>query len=303
MAVDRATAGAEQTVPVATWADDAFSLLTKLPDVHRVGLALVEGGGRRLRFTASDREGDPDIDWCDVDGYDDVPLNTTVRTGNPVIGSLDDLHGRYPGYVRRQRETATCALAAVPIVAAGQTLGAYLLLFEAPQAFGRRQRLQLARAGRDLGAGLRRAHSGERSGPQVRAAADPTPAGARAASYDVEGDPAAVAGARGFLRGTLAEWGVNEELVDNATLCLSELVTNAVIHSHSGCLVRVVLEQDALTTTILYWGTAHATSVEEVADPLQVHGRGLQVVEALAARWGHQLDTEGASVWFEMRAE
>lgn len=277
-------------------------MLTRLRAVHRVGLALVEGGGRRLRFTASDREGGPDLEWCDVDGYDDVPLNTSVRTGSPVIGTLDDLHGNYPGYVGRQEGTQTCALAAVPIVAAGQTLGAYLLLFDRPQAFDRTQRLQLARTGRELGAALRRARSAERSRPKSRVVSDHTPAGAKAASHDVEGDPAAVSGARRFLRRTLKEWGIDEELVDNATLCLSELVTNAVIHSHTGCLVRVVLEHSVLTTTILDWGAAHPASVAKVADPLQVHGRGLQVVEALASRWGHRLDNEGASVWFQMDA-
>lgn len=280
-----------------------MATLTRVAAVHRVGLALVEGGGRRLRFTASDREAGPDLEWCDVDGYDDVPLNTAVRTGDPVIGSLDDLREQYASYVGRQRKTTTCALAAVPIVAAGQTLGGYLLLFDRPQAFDRRQRLQLARTGRDLGAGLRRARSVERSRPKALSgpSAPPHP-GATAASHDVEGDPAAVSGARRFLRHTLEEWGVEQEVVDNATLCLSELVTNAVIHSHTGCLVRVVLEQGVLTTTILDWGTAHLATVEEVADPLQVHGRGLQVVEALALRWGHELDSEGASVWFQMNA-
>jgi anti-sigma regulatory factor (Ser/Thr protein kinase) len=281
------------------WTADAFSMLTGLPGVRRVGLAVVEGGGRRLRFTASDRESGPHVDWCDVDAYDDVPLNTAVRTTSPVVGTLGELDERYHGYVGRQDGTGTVALAAVPIVAAGQALGGYLLLFDQPQAFDRRQRLDLSRMGRELGAGLRRARTADRLRPKPPR--DPLPAGARVASHEVDGDPAAVAGARHFLRQVLRQWGVDDEVVDNAILCLSELVTNAVIHSHSGCLVRVVLEQRVLTTTILYGGPAHAASVAEVADPLQVHGRGLQVVEALSARWGQQVDAEGApSVWFQL---
>lgn len=298
--VDRASADRQTVTGVRTWADDAFAQLTGLPAVHRVGLALVEGGGRRLRFTASDRDAGPDLDWCDVDGYDDVPLNSAVRTSRPVIGALDDLHERYPAYAGHQRETPTVALAAVPIVAAGQTIGGYLLLFDAPQAFDRRQRLQLARLGRELGAALRRARRADRSRRRKPAGDEQVPPGARVATHDVAGDPAAVAGARTFLRQTLREWGVDGEVADNATLCLSELATNAVIHSHDGCLVRVVLHDGRLTTTVLSWGTGNAASVESVADPLQVHGRGLQVVDALAAQWGHQPDRNGASVWFSM---
>jgi hypothetical protein len=29
-----------------------------------------------------------------------------------------------------------------------------------------------------------------------------------------------------------------------------------------------------------------------------VHGRGLQLVEALSSRWGYELDADGTTVWF-----
>jgi anti-sigma regulatory factor (Ser/Thr protein kinase) len=278
-------------------------LLARIPGVCRVGVALVEGGGRQLRFSASDRAGGDDLEWCDVDAYDDLPLNTAVRSGTPVIGSIEELGSRFPDYVDRQHGTATVAVAAVPVVAAGRTLGGYLLLFDRAQPFDRRQRLDLARTGRELGAALRRARGAERSRPAARVEADAPPDGARIASHDVDGDPAAVAVARQFLRRTLADWQVGEELTDDATLCLSELVTNAIIHSYSGCVVRVVLHDGVLTTTVRNWDPAPAPSVAAVADPLQVHGRGLQVVDAVAARWGHRLDPEGASVWFALDVE
>jgi anti-sigma regulatory factor (Ser/Thr protein kinase) len=109
-----------------------------------------------------------------------------------------------------------------------------------------------------------------------------------------------VAEARHFLRRTLADWSVDEDCVDNATLCLSELVTNAVIHSHDGCRVRIVLQDGLLTITVRNWDSTHGASVTSVEDPLQVHGRGLQVVDALSTRWGHGVDDEGASVWFAL---
>jgi anti-sigma regulatory factor (Ser/Thr protein kinase) len=287
----------ETVLGIAAWAQDAFALLTDLPGVRRVGLALGEGGGRRLRFTASDRDRGRGLEWCHVDAYDDVPLNTAVRTGKPVVGTLDDLHERHTGFVERQRGTATVALAAVPVVTAGQTLGGYVLFFDRPQPFDNRQRRELARLGGDLGTALRRAQRAEER-PKVALSDEPVPPGALVAVHEVTPDPSTVADARRFLRHTLHEWGVDEETTDTAVLCLSELVTNAVIHTHSSCVVRVLLEQGVLTTTVRDSGTRDASSVEPVDDPLQVHGRGLQLVDALATRWGSELDTVGTTVWF-----
>ena len=71
---------------VDRWAQDALASVTHLARVHRAGLVLPDGGGRRLRFTANDRVNDGTVDWCHIDAYDDVPLNTAVRTGQPVLG-------------------------------------------------------------------------------------------------------------------------------------------------------------------------------------------------------------------------
>jgi anti-sigma regulatory factor (Ser/Thr protein kinase) len=127
---------------------------------------------------------------------------------------------------------------------------------------------------------------------------EPVPPGALVAFHDVPSDPAAVAQARRFLRNTVHGWDIDEETTDAAELCLSELVTNAVIHEHSGCSVRVLLEQGILTTTVRDNGTPQAGAVEHADDPLRVHGRGLELVDVLATRWGSELDTVGTTVWF-----
>src|SRR3954447_24174487 len=72
------------------------------PGVARVGFALSEGGGRRLRFTSSDRLDDGGPDWCHIDAYDDVPLTLVVRTGESVLGPLDALAPRFDGFVAGQ---------------------------------------------------------------------------------------------------------------------------------------------------------------------------------------------------------
>src|SRR5919112_865186 len=74
---------------VDTVASAALRELTGIPGVRRAGIALSEGGGRRLRFRSSDGRR-----WCHIDAYDDVPLTAVVRTGGPLLGALDDLRTR-----------------------------------------------------------------------------------------------------------------------------------------------------------------------------------------------------------------
>lgn len=284
---------------ISTWAHDALTRMTDVPHVHRAGLALTEGGGRRLRFTASERGAG---DWCHVDAYDDVPLNTAVRTGATVVGSLDELAARYPELVAHQRGTPTAAIAAVPLVAAGQVLGGLVLFWDAPQSFDEAQRKELAELGAELGSDLRRVQrTTERSQPSL--ADVPAPRGARVAHHDVPPDAAAVSRARRFLRRTLEDWGIDDDTSDTAVLCLSELVTNAVIHTHAGCSVSVRLEGGVLTTVVRDSGADGSATDEARDDPLRVHGRGLQLVEALVARWGSELDASGTTVWFVLELD
>jgi anti-sigma regulatory factor (Ser/Thr protein kinase) len=286
---------------IRTWALDAFAILAALPEVRRVGLALVEGGGRRLRFTASDRLDRPDLGWCDIDGYDDVPLNTATRTGAAVFGALRELEGPYPAFVKNQRGTSNVALAAVPVVDAGQVLGGYVLFFDQPQGFTHRQRMALTRLGRELGKELRRARRGKRRRtPPGRQPAVVEP-GALVAVHEVAHHPAAVGKARHFLRATLQGWDVDDDAAETATLCLSELVTNAVIHSHGGCVVHVALADGVLRTSVRDSGASPVVAAGGSLDDLPVHGRGLQLVDALASRWGYGVDATGASAWFELK--
>ena len=282
---------------IARWAHESLAMLTALPGVRRAGLALAEGGGRRLRFTASDRAGGPGGEWCHVDAYDEVPLNTAIRTGAPVFGPLDELDQRYAAFVEHQRATPTTALAAVPVVAVGQVLGGFVLFYDQPQPFDPAQCSRLSALGAEVGATLRDAQRAE-GRAHVPLSDEPVPPGAAVAFHDVAADPAAVAGARRFLRRSAQEWGVDEDTTDAAVLCLSELVTNALIHTHGGCTIRVLLDRGVLTTTVRDGGTSRASTAEGVGDPLRVHGRGLELVDAVATRWGSELDSVGTTIWF-----
>ena len=301
MAVERlASKATRPTSAVDGWTDRALARLTALPDVARVGIALVEGGGRRLRFTASDRVRGSDLGWCHVDAYDDVPLNTAVRRREAVIAPIDGLHARYADFAAAQSDTAHVALAAVPLLADDDVLGGYVLFYDRAQAFDEVQRLALTDLGDELGMALCEAQRGHRRRPAVTASPSPAATGAREAVHDVPGESAAVGRARNFLRRTLAGWRVDEETTETAALCLSELVTNALVHAHGGCVVSAEIRGGELTVVVRDNGITGAAAVEPVADPMQVHGRGLQLVEALATRWGYDLDGDGASVWFAL---
>ena len=112
----------------------AFAQFGQIAGVRRAGLALAEGGGRRLRFCASDRDNDSRVDWCEIDAYDHVPLNHSVRTGEAVVGSLDDLAAHYPAFTDRQ-PSKICALASFPLFAAGHIHGGLRAVLRRAPAF------------------------------------------------------------------------------------------------------------------------------------------------------------------------
>ena len=283
---------------VATWALSALAELMATPGVRRVGVALTEGGGRRLRFTSSDRvrPGSVDAAWCWVDAYDQVPLNTVVRTGEPVVGGLDGLAVGYPGFVEHQRETSTVALAALPVVSERQAVGGVVLYFAEPQAFDAAQREELATKVAALGQELRRAQRRRTRADRPDFTEQPAPPSALVAAFDVPGDPAAVSDARRNLQRTLEGWDVDADRVDSAVLCLSELVTNALMHTQGACAVRVMLDDGVLTLGVRDNGTGNR-SADAPDELLRVHGRGLQIVGAVASRWTSEVDSVGSTVW------
>jgi anti-sigma regulatory factor (Ser/Thr protein kinase) len=281
---------------VDAWARNVFALTRRVAGVHRAGLALAEGGGRRLQFTASDRVNEGGVDWCHIDAFDDVPLNTAIRSGEPVLGSLDALGERYEAFIESHRTTATIAVAAIPFATEGRVVGGIVMFFDLPQPFDPQQQRELDHVGHQAGVTLQRARAAV-ARPLADVSDGPLFAGT-AAAHVVPADPAAVSGSRRFLQQTLTDWGVDEETTDTAVLCLSELVTNALMHTQSGCVVQVSLEQGLVMTTVRDGGKVSRALTVPLEDQSQVHGRGLLLVDALAKRWGSELHEGGTTVWF-----
>lgn len=282
---------------IDAWAERCLDLLTSLPGVRRAGIAVVEGGGRRLRFVSAEHAGAGPVDWCLVDAYDDVPLNTAVRTGRVVVGTLAQLGASHPAFVERQRDTGSEALAAVPLVVGRHRGGGFVLFYGSPRAFADSDVDELRALGAELGEGLRRAQVGHIPQADGWVPALP-PAGALVVQFSVGSEPAAVGPARQELRDTLRAWEIDPDVIEVATLCLSELVTNAVVHAASGCWVRVTNDAGSVAVTVRSPGTLGQALDGEAEDPLQVHGRGLQLVDALAGSWGSDVQDGGLTTWF-----
>ena len=105
--------------------------------------------------------------------------------------------------------------------------------------------------------------------------------------------------ARRFVSDTLAEWG-DERFVDAASLLVSELVTNAVVHAASAVDVSVGHEGIHAVLRVEVRDRSRRPPRMGGFDPEAVSGRGLALVEAMSDRWGVENDDAGKRVWFEL---
>jgi PAS domain S-box-containing protein len=112
-----------------------------------------------------------------------------------------------------------------------------------------------------------------------------------------------VASARAFVRDTLQGWGY-ADIVDDAVVLTSELVTNAVVHagtaadvlclrSHTGIRVEVADRYPERELPLQGAG-------REFGSPDREGGRGLLLCGALASRWGVEYTATHKQVWFQL---
>jgi anti-sigma regulatory factor (Ser/Thr protein kinase) len=111
-----------------------------------------------------------------------------------------------------------------------------------------------------------------------------------------------VARARQFVSAELAGCPV----ADEAVLCVSELATNALMHTSSGegGKFEVIVQRGPSSARISVrdQGAASAPAARPV-DLASESGRGLGLVSVIADRWGQSGDVAGRVVWFELRWE
>jgi anti-sigma regulatory factor (Ser/Thr protein kinase) len=111
--------------------------------------------------------------------------------------------------------------------------------------------------------------------------------------------------ARQLVSHILVGWGLHD-LVEVATLCTGELAANAVFHGRTpfdlvvrrrGEGVRIdAIDQRPQEVPVAVPLTGTAADITRHA----ATGRGLQIVAALATRWGYTTSTVDKSVWVEI---
>lgn len=106
--------------------------------------------------------------------------------------------------------------------------------------------------------------------------------------------PSSVGDARRFLRRELHRWGA-DELEPAASLVLSELATNSILHARSGFAVELSFTDHALRVAVLD-GSDRAPAMKPHS-PEATTGRGLRLVAAFVDAWGTEPRAGGKSVW------
>ena len=119
----------------------------------------------------------------------------------------------------------------------------------------------------------------------------------REARVTLPSETASVGAARRFLRRTLDAWG-STAMTETATLLVSELVTNAILHARCGPELVVRLHRRRLRVEV--HDTSPVAPARKHYGALAGTGRGIGLVDELAADWGATPEPDGKSVWFEL---
>ncbi|MGW6541415.1 SpoIIE family protein phosphatase [Streptomyces massasporeus] len=151
----------------------------------------------------------------------------------------------------------------------------------------------------------------------VPSAGAPAPERARAHAT-LPGSSLAPGAARALVRAALTEWTglglpgaehLTDRLADDATLVVSELVTNAVVHAGTDVELECRLEGSTPDTAALVVEVSdhHPSRAPRGSEPETPHdtpeyGRGLRLVGALSEAWGITYRTGRKTVWARLPA-
>ncbi|MDI6100898.1 ATP-binding protein [Actinoplanes sp. NEAU-A12] len=117
------------------------------------------------------------------------------------------------------------------------------------------------------------------------------------AHLDVPLDRGAPAAARHAVTAVLAGWGFHDaDWLDGTAVIVSELVTNAVRHG-GGC---VALQLEAHAGRVVVSVADGSSVMPRRRDPDAIGGRGIALIEALAAGWTVQNHQGGKRVRVEL---
>jgi serine/threonine-protein kinase RsbW len=107
--------------------------------------------------------------------------------------------------------------------------------------------------------------------------------------------------ARRLVRTALTVWGL-DSLAADATLVITELVSNAVDHGRLPSIRVIVSRPSANGVRVGVVDRSRTVPTPRAdSDGDRLRGRGLVLVEALTEEWGTELYRWGKQVWGELR--
>ncbi len=109
--------------------------------------------------------------------------------------------------------------------------------------------------------------------------------------------PASAGVARRFVERALEDAALSH-LAYDAALLVSELVANAILHT--GTRFDVVVKPDGERVRVEVHDGSPQLPVRKHYSTMSGTGRGLLLVERVAAGWGADLTSNGKVVWFEL---
>lgn len=112
----------------------------------------------------------------------------------------------------------------------------------------------------------------------------------------IDPTPSAVRSSRRLVAEVIG--AVDDEVVDRALLCTSELVTNAVEHAEPPAGLRIVVDDERVRIEVD--DSTERLPALRHPDETSIRGRGMVIVQRCSDRWGVVSRPGGKTVWCEL---
>ncbi|MFD7315318.1 SpoIIE family protein phosphatase [Streptomyces sp. NPDC059883] len=121
--------------------------------------------------------------------------------------------------------------------------------------------------------------------------------------YVHQADPEGLVESRAVLRQALADWGL-AALIDDVELAAGELLVNVLLHTEGGAVLTLEVLPEPVRRVRL-WVKDRSSVWPRRREPGEAatSGRGLLLVDAVAARWGVEPRGDGKAVWCEFQPD
>lgn len=111
-------------------------------------------------------------------------------------------------------------------------------------------------------------------------------------------EPGSPRQARSFVRSALEEWGIDQPVIEDAELLVTEVVTNAVIHAQTTITLDMSRKADKLWFEVSDLDDHEVTRRQPTER--EATGRGMFLVDSLASDWDVLYGDTGKTVRFSL---